>query len=361
MQNQHITPTSQAPVNLLASEALMRGGSKSFFAASRVLPRRVRGPATALYAYCRLADDAVDGQGDANVPESEVMAILHARLERVYRSDASLPEVERALSEVVKRYSIPQALLSALLEGFEWDKQGRTYETLADVQAYAARVAGTVGAMMSLIMGTRSEAALARACELGVAMQLTNIVRDVGEDARNGRLYLPRAWMREEGIDPEVWLQNPIFTSAISRVVARVLAAADDLYERAALGIAELPRDCRPAIQAARLVYAEIGREVERAGLDSLSRRAVVSQARKRVLMLRSLSAAIQVPASKAGRSAASLRPLPAIEFLVHAARRSNNEQGFQAGGSFYDRTVWVISLFERMAERQRSAHELPI
>jgi 15-cis-phytoene synthase len=354
MQNQ------EPPINLLASEALMRGGSKSFFAASRVLPRRVRGPATALYAYCRLADDAVDGQGDAAIADEQVMAVLQARLERVYRSDPSLPEVERALSEVVKRFAIPQALLSALLEGFEWDRQGRTYETLEEVQAYAARVAGTVGAMMSLIMGTRSEAALARACELGVAMQLTNIARDVGEDARNGRLYLPRAWMREAGIDPEVWLKNPQFTLAIASVVARVLATADELYERAVLGIAELPRDCRPAIQAARLVYAEIGREVERAGLDSLSRRAVVSQERKLALMLRSLSAAIQMPSSKAAENAASLRPLPAIEFLVQAARRSTDENTLRHGDSFYDRTVWVISLFERMAERKLSAHELP-
>lgn len=107
---------------------------------------------------------------------------------------------------------------------------------------------------MMAMMGARSPQAQARACELGVAMQLTNIARDVGEDARAGRLYLPRDWMREAGIDPDAWLQAPSFTPALGSVVSRLLAEADVLYERAALGISALPRDCRPAIQAARLV-----------------------------------------------------------------------------------------------------------
>ena len=87
---------------------------------------------------------------------------------------------------------MPRALPEALIDGLEWDVAGVRCEDLADVQAYAARVAGSVGAMMTVLMGVREHDVLARACELGVAMQLTNIARDVGEDARNGRLYLPR-------------------------------------------------------------------------------------------------------------------------------------------------------------------------
>ena len=98
---------------------------------------------------------------------------------------------------------IPRALPEALLEGFAWDAAGRRYETLDEVEHYAARVAGCVGAMMTLVMGRRDPAILARACDLGVAMQLTNICRDVGEDARAGRLYLPLAWLRDNGIDPD--------------------------------------------------------------------------------------------------------------------------------------------------------------
>ena len=170
----------------------MRGGSKTFFAASLLLPARVRAPASALYAFCRLADDEIDLGSDPQ----RAMAGLHRRLDHVYAGRPQPIDADHALAAVVHRFAIPRAMLDALLDGFVWDTQGRRYETLEDVHAYGARVAGAVGAMMALVMGTRDSAALARACELGVAMQLTNIARDVGEDARNGRLYLPRAWTR---------------------------------------------------------------------------------------------------------------------------------------------------------------------
>jgi phytoene synthase len=124
---------------------------------------------------------------------------------------------DRALACVVHQVGIPRILLDALLEGFAWDAEGRQYETLEDLHDYAARVAGTVGAMMSMVMSTRTPSALARACELGLAMQLTNIARDVGEDARAGRLFLPRQWLREAGVDPDAWLQQPEFSPAIAR------------------------------------------------------------------------------------------------------------------------------------------------
>ena len=336
--------------DLNACEHLMRGGSKSFFAASRVLPARVRAPAIALYAFCRVADDEIDLAAD---PAAAVIR-LDDRLDRIY-SGRPLPiEADRALAAVVARFAMPRGLLDALIEGFRWDADGRRYETLDEVHDYCARVAGTVGAMMAILMGTRSRTALARACELGAAMQLTNIARDVGEDARNGRLYLPRAWLREEGLDPDAWLQAPSFQPAIGRVVARLLAEADRLYCRALSGIAELPRDCRPAIQAARLVYAEIGREVERAKLDSVSRRAVVSARRKLLLMARALPARVYLPrpAAEADRDPEAL---PAIRYLIDLGAVSlPADPPWAAPTSFYARTVWVIGLCERQRQRER-------
>src|SRR6202012_4095934 len=111
----------------------------------------------------------------------------------------------------------------------------------------------------------RSPEIVERACDLGVAMQLTNIARDVGEDARAGRLYLPLQWLRDAEIDPELWLANPTFTPEIAAIVQRLLDIADALYDRATFGIAHLPLSCRPGIYAARALYAEIGRELERA------------------------------------------------------------------------------------------------
>jgi phytoene synthase len=196
----------------------------------------------------------------------------------------------------------------------------------------------------------RDEAALARACDLGVAMQLTNIARDVGEDARNGRLYLPRAWLREAGIDPQAWLQAPRFDAALASVVQRLLDTADALYRRSEHGLAGLPRDCRPAIHAARLVYAEIGRQLERNGLDSINRRAFVSGPRKLALIARAAATAVRAPAS----AGAALPVLPAVQFLVDAsaapqARRSARTR------SFDERVGWVIQLCERQSAQQRA------
>ncbi len=331
----------------------MRGGSKSFFAASRVLPERVRTPAIALYAFCRLADDAIDLSSDKH----SAMIELRARLNCIYAGKPYPVAADRALATVVTEFNIPIGLPAALLEGFEWDAHERRYETIEDLYAYGARVAGTVGAMMALIMGTRNGHALARACELGVAMQLTNIARDVGEDAAAGRLYLPLAWLREEGIDPETWLQRPVFNSGIAAVVARLLRAADDLYVRAGQGISALPRDCRPAIQAARLIYAEIGRQVERLGMDSISNRAVVSSRRKSLLMFAACGVAIQSPARIRG----VLTPLTAVQFLLDAIRESpaaysshSEHTAAPKKRSMFGRVVWVADLFDRMAERDR-------
>ena len=333
-------------IDLQACHEMMRGGSKSFFAASRVLPARVRAPAAALYAFCRVADDAIDLCDD----KPAALLDLRQRLDAVY---AGLPRplvADRALACVVRQVGIPRVLLDALLEGFAWDAEGRQYETLEDLHDYAARVAGTVGAMMSMVMATRTPSALARACELGLAMQLTNIARDVGEDARAGRLFLPRQWLREAGIDPDSWLRDPVFSPALAGVVQRLLEAADTLYRRAEAGVAELPRDCRPAIQSARLVYAEIGRVVQAAGHDSVNHRAVVPARRKLALMAQACTAMVMSPADS-GALGADTSPVPAVRYLVEAATSHELPQR-----TFYDRTVRVIDLLERASQRQRGA-----
>lgn len=337
---------ARAPAGLFdlqACDELMRTGSRSFFAASRVLPTRMRAPAAALYAFCRVADDAIDLSDDRH----GALADLRQRLDAVYAGQPRPIVADRALAYVVQSRGIPRLLLDALLDGFAWDAEGRQYESLEDLHGYAARVAGTVGAMMSLVMDTRGQAALSRACELGVAMQLTNIARDVGEDARAGRLYLPHAWLREAGIDPAAWLAQPVFGPGIAAVVQRLLAEAERLYVRAEQGVAALPRDCRPAILGARLVYAEIGREIEDAGLDSVNRRAVVSDRRKLALMARASTAWLRV-GSKAQAQAPAL---PAVSFLVDAAAAPAPEPR----RGFYARTVHILELLETVEQRRRT------
>jgi 15-cis-phytoene synthase len=272
--------------DLASCAALLRAGSKSFFAASLALPRRVRDPATVVYAFCRIMDDAIDDGADA----PRALEDLRARLDRVYRDAPQGHPVDRALARVVRAHDLPRVVFDGLLEGFAWDVEGRSYETLDDVIDYGVRVAGTVGVAMSVLMDRRDADVLDRACELGVAMQLTNIARDVGEDARNGRVYLPRAWLTEAGVDARTLVGASRPSEGVRAVVLRLLDAAGALYRHAAIGIRFLPRDCRPSIRAARSIYAAIGADVSKHGGDTISRRATVSTARKVWLLARSLA-----------------------------------------------------------------------
>lgn len=277
-----------SPGEAVACRDLLSRGSKSFSAAALLLPKRLRLPAAALYAFCRVADDAVDEAEDP----AEGLAEIQGRLDRVYAGRPIPDPVDTAFTRVVQGYGVPRAVPEALLEGFTWDAEGRRYETLSDVVGYSIRVASTVGVMMTLLMGPRDRQILARAIDLGVAMQLTNIARDVGEDARMGRLYLPRAWMREAGLDPDAWLRDPTFSPALAGVVARLLDEADRLYARSEAGVSALPRDCRLSIRAAQIIYQDIGRVIRRRGCDSVSGRAFTTKGRKLWLLLRATGAA---------------------------------------------------------------------
>ena len=333
-----------------ACRAAIRVGSRTFHAASHLLPTRVREPALALYAFCREADDAIDGSAEPRV----ALRALGDRLDRAYRRDPIDNAADRALADVVARFQIPRAVPAALLEGFAWDAEGRIYPDLSALRAYGVRVAGTVGVMMSLLMGVRSPGALARAADLGVGMQLSNIARDVGEDARLGRVYLPRDWLAEAGIDADEWLSDPQFEPDLGRIVSRLVAEAQALYERAAVGVAELPPECRPAIHAARLMYAEIGRKVARAGGDSVSARAVVSARRKLLLLAQAITASVTAP-----RAAGSFEVLPEARFLLDAVVEHDARHGVRgdalAGENLLVREfALALSAFERLERQDR-------
>ena len=338
-------PASLPDTDLAVCRELMRGGSRSFFAASRLLPRRVVEPATALYAFCRLADDAIDEGG----AQQDALAGLRCRLDRAYAGQPHDHAADRCFAHAVAAHAIPRTLPLALLEGFAWDAQGRRYETLEALLDYAARVAGSVGAMMAVLMGARSAQALARACDLGVAMQLTNIARDVGEDARAGRLYLPLAWLREAGIDADAFLADPVCGPELRRVVWRLLQVAGVLYARASAGVGLLPAAYRPGIRAAGLIYGDIGRVLGRSGYDSVSRRARVSGRRKAVLLGRSVWA---VAASRAPSAPA----LPACQYLVDAAVCEPVVLRRTPVSAFNTRMNWVFDLFERLHNEQWEA-----
>ena len=240
----------------------IREGSYSFHAASKLLPGDVRDAALALYAFCRVADDEVD----FGTHKPSAVLALRDRLELAYAGRPKDAPADRAFASLIADYDMPRALPEALLEGLAWDGMERRYASLSDLRSYSARVASAVGAMMCVLMRVREPNALARACDLGVAMQLTNIARDVGEDARAGRLYLPTDWLEEAGIDSAEFLANPRATPEIRAMVRRLLAEADRLYHRSEAGVKGLPIAARPGIFAARHCYDAIGRKLARGG-----------------------------------------------------------------------------------------------
>ncbi len=339
-----------APEDMAACREAIRTGSLSFHTASRLLPARVRDPALALYAFCRLADDAVDEGRE----KATAVLRLRDRLDLVYAGRPVNAAPDRAFAAVVADFEMPRALPEALLEGFAWDAVGRRYETLSGVLDYSARVASAVGAMMCVLMRVRDAHALARACDLGAAMQLTNIARDVGEDAAEGRLYLPTDWFADAGSDPDAFLRNPRPSPEIRTMTRRLLSEAARLYFRAEAGVGALPPACRPGIFAARHIYDGIGREVARAGHDSITRRARTTSAQKMGwlgLALLRTCATMAMPKS----AVIYARPLPETEFLVDAAARPVRATSAWGEG----RTGALLTILADLEARERDRRGL--
>jgi phytoene synthase len=302
--------------DIAACKSILALGSKSFAAASLLLPRRMRDPAAVFYAFCRIADDLVD----LSPEPAAAVEQLNARLDRIYANTPDPDPVDRAFARVVAAHQLPRTIVDALIEGFAWDAQGREYETLSDVLAYCARVASAVGVVMTLLMGSREPHTLARACDLGAAMQLTNIARDVAEDAGRGRLYLPCEWLRAQELEPATVIaelaRTPVRADPrLAEVVRALLDEADRYYRRADAGIRVLPRDCRPAIRAASLIYADIGRVLRTMNCDPARGRAYTSKARKLGRLIQAWTR--RTPGADPGALAAPA--IPECAFLVEA------------------------------------------
>jgi 15-cis-phytoene synthase len=279
-------PAEPVGADLAACDAVIRQRSRSFYLASRLLPRDVRSAAIATYAFCRGADDDVDAPSSPEVARARHRA-TRARLARLYAGEPMDGPVGRAFAWVVRRADIPRAEPEALLDGMAQDLDEVRIADEEELLVYCYRAAGVVGRMMSRIMGRSDTEALRRAVDLGIAMQLTNVARDVGEDARQGRVYLPASWLVASGGSPAELLAAPDRPApAALAATRRVLATAERYYGSGIGGIRLLPRACRPAILTAALLYREIGQVVHAHGGDGVTARASVGSARKLALAL---------------------------------------------------------------------------
>lgn len=288
---------------------MIRTGSRSFFAAARIFDRPTRESAFLLYAWCRHCDDRIDGQelGHGAAPTGSREGF--ERLERLERETRRALAGERVddpvfagLQRVVTRHQIPEHLPLELLEGFRMDVEGRTCPTLDHALGYCYHVAGVVGVMMGRVMGVVDEDTLDRAADLGLAFQMTNIARDVMDDARAGRVYLPLDWLAEAGVTPARILERR-HREAVFDVTHRLLIESERYYRSSRLGIARLGFRHAWAIDSARRIYREIGRRLLERRHSAWDRRLVVGKGRKLRLLV---GAAVEAASRPAGRPVAA-------------------------------------------------------
>lgn len=261
------------------SKEAIRKGSKSFSLASRFFNKKEFESAVQIYAWCRYCDDAID-EGQADLSD------LH--LLRMKTFQESNEPAFTGFKEIRKTYSIPDYYPSELLEGMRMDIEKHNYRTIHELSQYCYRVAGTVGLMMTHVMGLYDEKALKHAAHLGMAMQLTNICRDVKEDFERGRIYLPSDLLTIQEINTEQLL-DPTNRGKIFEIQKHLLSKAEEFYHIGEEGIYYLPFKSSLAVCIALNLYREIGREILRRGPAAIESRTVISKKQKFKLIIKSL------------------------------------------------------------------------
>ncbi|NBB17207.1 squalene/phytoene synthase family protein [Caulobacter sp. SLTY] len=282
-------------------EAITKG-SQSFAAAAALFDAQTRTDAEMLYAWCRHCDDVIDGQtlghGQAAVPPEQLRATLEDLYAKTRSALAGEPQSDPAFAafgQVALRRRIPEQWAIELIDGFAMDVSGQRYEQFEETLKYCWHVAGAVGVMMAVVMGVKPDdlTTLRRAQDLGLAFQLTNIARDLVEDARNGRVYLPEVWLDEADL-PADQITAPDRRDTLAALAETLMETAEPYYLSARWGLRALPFRSAWAVAAAGAVYRQIGIEVLRRGPRAWDTRVSTSTATKLRLLIQSAFTALR-------------------------------------------------------------------
>ncbi|QLG63299.1 phytoene/squalene synthase family protein [Halorarum salinum] len=268
------------------SKRIQRRTGRTFHFATRVLPERVRHPTYVMYAFFRLADEVVDDPdpGPPAEQRAELSRLRAAALGHVETADPVLS----AFADVRDEFGIADGDVRAFLDAMASDVETRRYETYGDLSAYMDGSAGAVGRMMTAVMEPEDpDAAIPHATALGEAFQLTNFVRDVGEDVvERDRVYLPAETLAEHGATV-AQVRRLEFDGSVAAAIRHELLRAESLYRDGVAGIELLPSDCRFAVLFAAVLYADHHRLVRSLGYDTLTRTPSLGTARKAFLLAR--------------------------------------------------------------------------
>ena len=264
-------------------ETVTKTHAKSFYFAAKFLPKEKQRAVYPIYAFCRHVDDEIDETGEGNQLQA-IRAVENWKsgLQKIYAGtmDDGQNLVLIAWEDLLKTYKIPKNLPLDLMQGVLMDTQIKRYETFTELYVYCYRVASTVGLMSSEILGYADDKALEYAEAMGIAMQLTNILRDVKEDAAIGRIYLPQEDLKKFDVSEEQISAGEMSENFI-RLMRFQIARARDFYRTGEKGIALLEKDSRFTVLLASRIYSRILDEIERQNYDVFTRRASTTFSQK--------------------------------------------------------------------------------
>jgi len=270
---------------------ITREFAKTFYLATRFLPYHKQRSIFAIYALCRFLDNIVDEAedlvSDKRLKRAEVQSVLSDwkdQLQLTYEGKVTGHPILLALADVLRQHNIPISLPFQLIDGVEMDLTKSRYETFDELYDYSYKVASVVGLMVSEVFGYEDDSALTHAVDLGIAMQLTNIIRDVGEDLRRGRIYLPAEDLKRFGVS-EQDLLNYRLSKEFKALMKFQVARARMYYQRADTGISLLSEDSRVPVRLARYNYARILDQIETNGYQVFEHRAHLTFTQKMAIL----------------------------------------------------------------------------
>ena len=263
--------------------------SKSFYISARMLPRERRWATFALYGFCRYADNLIDNPRSRTTKElEEEVNFISKELKRAYRTGESEHPILKPFVVVALKYGIPIEYPLELLKGVLMDIKITRYQTFDDLYLFCYRVAGVVGLMMTYVLGYKTSKAFQYAEKLGIAMQLTNILRDIKEDKNMGRIYLPQEELVHFGVTEDDMI-NERMTANFRGLMQFQVERAHQYYKEADKGIPMLERKAQFAIYSASKIYQGILRKIEARDYNSFLGRVFVPQMKKIGILLQEI------------------------------------------------------------------------